>query len=253
MDIKIFMEQIFESFGEFSLITTTLLKHEIYMLAIVGTNIVYFNIDQPESTCTISMSSWPQITSCIFLPDKSILVALNDSSLLLIPNGVISTVNLQPVKFRIQPIGLIHNHYNGTIIVSCDKNTIYEIPINDISSDISDFMNNIQYDKNSNSSILTTLLLNQNMIFSAFQKTNEVSFLFWNRIEISGSCKCFTENNFSYQWSVPYDSVNQKIIQICEEKETGTVQFITSCAQKGSDLKSTEVATNTKKKTRVFN
>jgi hypothetical protein len=93
----------------------------------------------------------------------------------------------------------------------------------------------------------------KNIFFSAFQKTNEVAFLFWNRVEISGSSKCYTENSFSYQWSIPFDAVNQTIIQICVEKEAGTVQFITSCTRKGSDLKSTEVATNTKKKTRVFN
>lgn len=130
------MELLFESTGDFRFLSCSSnqskssTEHDI--VAVAGKSIVIVDSESCETLLTINMASWADILSCVRLHDGSLLVALADSSLLLIPVGCANTSSLKNIKWPTQPIGLLA--LSTSVIITCAYNILCEVSISDLST-----------------------------------------------------------------------------------------------------------------------
>ena len=116
------MDLLFEAAGEYASLSTSPFvgqQSQREVLAAVGNTIVRLDAYTSETISTVSLAAWAPIIACTALPDGAILVALADSSLLLIPRECLNANGLKSIPWPIQPLGLLLT--KDTVIVTCKR------------------------------------------------------------------------------------------------------------------------------------
>ena len=199
------------------------------LIVAVTKSIVRLNSQTCEIMQNINVS--PQMTdivAAISLPEQATLVALADSSILYVPKNTITTSDLAPLPWPIQPLSL-QSLSSSSILVTCKNNTLCELQLSELTSVPKLPTQSKAKTKNASFEALATCIVGRssqtfmtvgmNPIGSS--SSNSLDLSIWKRGVVSSTQSTTSD----HRWYLPETSTSVKIKTIDESSQ----RFLTMC------------------------
>jgi len=230
-----------ESFGDFRCACVHKAADKSQYVSVIGKNIFSYNVEDGESKTIVGGSSLPDICSIVALPSGELLAALADSSLMLIPVGMMSTSSAQPVSWPVQPRSILA--LDKTVLIACEYNLLCEVSQSSLLS--SEFSSTLP---TKGGNILWSCCSGNN-VYAVTLTGSDLCLMNWQREEISStrSCAWYSPDNVRLKKVLSYSPDRERIVGVCSGSgETVLIVFT------GNSSEATDSASQKKKKTQVY-